>query len=90
MYDPSLRGQVRTCAELLYKKLAESESEGFSFPAGDWDLVIDIVKTTDQKTIGQYYYVNHNTRTLFWPERYDMSCLLSDTLGVEEPGHVSE
>jgi hypothetical protein len=90
MYDPSLREDVQMSARLLYEKLAELESRGIHFPAGDYDLVIDIVKTKDEKTIRQYYYVNHNTRTLFWLELYDMSRLLSDAQGVEEPGHISE
>jgi hypothetical protein len=90
MYDSSLREEVQTSAGLLYEKLAELESRGIPFPAGDYDLVIDIVKTKDGKTVRQYYYVNHNNRTLFWLERYDMSYLLGDTLGVEEPGHISE
>jgi hypothetical protein len=90
MYDPSLREDVRKSAELLDEKLAELEYHGKPFPTGNYDLVLDIVETKDKKTIWQYYFVDHNTRTLFWLEIYDMSSLLSDTLGVEEPGHISE
>jgi hypothetical protein len=100
MYDSSLREEVQMSAGLLFEKLAELGSRGILFPAGDYDLVIDIVKTKDVKTkdvktkgekiIRQYYYVNHKTRTLFWLELYDMSRLLSDTQGVDEPGHISE
>jgi hypothetical protein len=90
MYDPSLRKEVEKSAGLLDQKLAELEYHGIPFPTGDYDLVIDIVKTKDEKTTQQYYYVNHNTRTLFWLEIYDMSRLLSDAQGVEEPGHISE
>jgi hypothetical protein len=90
MYDPSLREEVEKSAELLDEKLAELESRGMPFPTGDYDLVLDIIETKDKKTIWQYYFVDHNTRTLFWLELYDMSHLLSDTLGVEEPGHISE
>ena len=89
MYDPSLREEVQKSAELLHEKLGELEYRGIPFPIGNCDLVIDIVKTKD-KTIQQYYYVDHNTRTLFWLELYDMRRLLDETKGVKEPGHISE
>jgi hypothetical protein len=90
MYDQSLREEVEKSAELLYQKIAELESRGKHFPTGDYDIVLDIVETKDKKTNRQYYFVDHNTRTLFWLEIYDMGGLLNDTLGVEEPGHISE
>jgi hypothetical protein len=90
MYDPSLRADVEKSAVLLYEKLVELESRGRHFPTGDYDIVLDIVKTKDNKTNRQYYFVDHNTRALFWLEIYDMASLLEDTLGVEEPSHISE
>ena len=87
MYDQSLREEVEKCAALLHEKL---ESCGRPFPTGDYDLVLDIVETKDKKTNRQYYFVDHNTRTLFWLEVYDMRRLLRDTSGVTEPGHISE
>jgi hypothetical protein len=74
---------------LLDEKLAELEYHGRRFPTGDYDLVLDIVETKDKKTM-QYYFVDHNTRTLFWLEGYDMNCLLDDIRGAEEPSHISE
>jgi len=92
MYDPSLREEVRKSAQLLDEKLAALEYQGRPFPTRDYDLVLDIVETKDKKTIRQYYFVDHNTRTLFWLEDYDMSMsrLLREIPGVEEPGHISE
>ena len=89
MYDPSLREEVQKSAGLLDEKLTELEHQGMRFPTGDYDLVLDIVETKD-KTTRQYYFVDHNTRTLFWLELYDMTRLLDDTRGVEEPSHISE
>ena len=90
MYDPILRDEVKKSAELLDEQLAELESRGWIFPTGDYDLVLDIVETKDNKTNRLYYFVDHNTKTLFWLEIYDMSRLLRDTSGVEQPGHISE
>ena len=90
MYDPSLREEVQKFAGLLDEKLAELEYHGKRFPTRDYDLVLDIVETKDKKTTRQYYFVDHNTRSLFWLELYDMSRLLDDILGAEEPGHISE
>lgn len=89
MYDPSLREEVRKSAQLLDEKLAALERP---FPTDDYDLVLDIVETKDKRTTRQYYFVDHNTRTLFWLEDYDMSKsrLLEEIPGVEEPGHISE
>ena len=90
MYDPRLREEVQKSADSLDVKLAELEYRGVRFPTGDYDLVLDIVETKDKKIIRSYYYVDHNTRTLFWLDIYDMRHLLSDILGVHEPGHISE
>ena len=90
MYDPNLREELWKSAELLRENFAELQRSGRPFPTSDYDLVIDIVETKDKKTYQQYYFVDHNTRTLFWLEVYDMRRLLRDTSGVEEPGHISE
>ena len=90
MYDQSLREEVQKSAGLLDEKLAELEYQGLRFPTGDYDLVLDIVETKDKKTTRQYYFVDHNARTLFWLEVYDMSRLLEDICGAKEGGHISE
>jgi hypothetical protein len=89
MYDPGLREEVQQSIELLKEKYVELEDQREFFPTSDYDLVLDIVQTRN-KTIRQYYFVDHNTKTLFWLDVYDMNHLLSDTVGAEEPGHISE
>ena len=90
MYDQSLREEVEKSAGLLDEKLAELEYHGMYLLTSDYDLVLDIVETKDKKRIRQYYLVDHNNKTLFWLEGYDMKHLLNDTCGVVEPGHISE
>ena len=90
MYDSSLREEVDKSFEVLQRKRFELESSGIPFPTANYDLVLDIVETDDKKISHRYYYVNHNTKTLFWLELYDMTDLLSDILGVTEPGQISK
>lgn len=93
MYDPTLRYKVDIFVDVLCGKSLELENNGmpFNLPMPtNYDLVIDVAETRGKTTILQYYYVDHDTRTLFWLDRYDMKPLLCSVLGVREPGHISE
>jgi hypothetical protein len=90
MYDPSLREEIRKSVEVLDRKVSELQSSGLSFRLPtNYDLVLDIIETEDEKTIRQYYFVDHSTKTLFWLDFYEVGGLL-DLPGVKEPGHISE
>jgi hypothetical protein len=90
MYDPILRREVEKSAEMLETKRSTLEKSGIPFPTTNYDLVLDIVETEDKVAIRQYYYVDHNNRTLFWLDDYEMKPLMDGILGVKEPGHISE
>jgi hypothetical protein len=90
MYDPDLSAGVHEFARLLDEEVLNLYPNGPPFPTTDYDLVLDIVETRDKEVVWQYYFVDHNKKTLFWLERYDMSMLLYDMPGVTEPGHISE
>lgn len=89
MYDSNLRGEVHKSVQVLETKLSELEYSGMPFPTANYDLVLDIIETEDKTIIRQYYFVDHDTRTLFWLDYYDMRTLLY-VPGVTEPGHISE
>jgi hypothetical protein len=86
MYNDDLREEVLKSAEQLEDELRRKGP----LPTAHYDLVLDVVETKDEKIIWQYYYVDHNSKTLFWLEPYDMNDLLRDIPGVKEPGHISE
>ena len=55
----------------------------------NYDLVLDIMVTNDERISWSYYYACHDTRCLFWLEDYDPSYMVSELEGVESPAHVS-
>lgn len=58
-------------------------------PSKDFDLVLDLNVTEDQRISWSYYYACHETRCLFWLETYDASYMISELNGVKSPAHVS-
>jgi len=88
MYNPDLRADVYQFAEQLKQGLWEFDRA--PCPAIDYDLVLDIAETKDNKIIWKYYFVDHITRTLFWLRPYNMKNLLAAIPGAKEPGHISE
>jgi hypothetical protein len=87
MYDPRLREEVKKSVKVLEKKISELARDRIHFPTDNYDLVLDIVETEDKLTNWQYYYVDHNTKTLFWLEPYEIN---QDVPGVKEPSHISK
>jgi len=87
MYNPDLREEIEHFYLYLQKVL---RIEGLTIPSGDHDLVLDIMPTEDGEILWSYYYACHETRCLFWLERYDGDDMISELEGVESPAHVSE
>ncbi|KAH9020462.1 hypothetical protein EDB85DRAFT_521995 [Lactarius pseudohatsudake] len=83
MYDVDLSAEIHAFAALLDKERKES------LPTDNYDLVLDIIKVTDDETVWAYYYVDHVSKTLFWQDFYECEeSLLREVRGVREPGHV--
>jgi len=87
MYDPGLRAQVHAHIDHLERQFAEL-NPNWGPPMNRYDLVLDIIETKDKKKIPQYYYVDHDKRTLFWLDGYDLSNVLYEVPGVQEPDHI--
>lgn len=73
------------CADELYD-LARTKSPNFD--AGDIELVVQVVP--NQTDSCQYYFVDHETRTLFWLHVYDKATetVFDDLQGVRDPSHI--
>ncbi|KAI0293527.1 hypothetical protein BC826DRAFT_374251 [Russula brevipes] len=87
MYDPDLRAQVHAHIDHLERQLAEL-NPNWGPPMNRYDLVLDIIETKDKRKIPQYYYVDHDKRTLFWLDGYDLINVLYEVPGVQEPDHI--
>ncbi|KAI0247959.1 hypothetical protein BJV78DRAFT_1241392 [Lactifluus subvellereus] len=85
MYNRDLRAEINRFAAHLDEQF---RGHGSSLDTGPYDLVLDIVETTDGETIWQYYYVDHTRKTLFWLDPYNMKNLLVEVSGAREPGHI--
>ncbi|KAH8995469.1 hypothetical protein EDB92DRAFT_1814760 [Lactarius akahatsu] len=69
MYDPDLSAEIQALAAHLD---SERTRHGTSiFPTDGYDLVLDIVRTGNDEIIWAYYYVDHNTKSLFWLHSYE-------------------
>jgi len=85
MHDPALKEEVEHFFLFLQQILRE---EQLNVPSGNCDLVLDIMPTMEGVTQWSYYYACHETRCLFWLERYDGNYMISELDGVESPAHV--
>jgi hypothetical protein len=81
MYDPTLSTEVEALALHLQTNL---------LPTDNYDLVLDLINVEKDEIVWAYYYVDHDTKTLFWREKYDCGeSVLSEVSGVQEASHVS-
>jgi hypothetical protein len=83
MYNTDLREEMEVFHLYLEKIILD---EKLTIPSKNYDLVLDISPTENQKIQWSYYFACHKTRCLFWLDTYDAS---SAIYGVESPAHVS-
>ena len=84
MYDPELSAEVQAFAVYLERKRISP------LPTNNYDLVLDVINVKNDEIVWAYYYVDHNSKTLFWQESYDCSdSLLGEVRGIKEASHVS-
>ena len=87
MYDPTLSTEIQTFAERLEER---TRTLATPLPTQNYDLVLDIITMGKDNVAWAYYYVDHDSKTLFWQDYYDCGgSLLSEVRGVREASHVS-
>ena len=86
MYDRTLRTEVQAFALYLERKHPSP-----LLPTKNYDLVLDVINKENDEIIWAYYYIDHDSKTLFWQDSYECGAsLLREVRGVEEASHVSE
>ena len=84
MYDSTLSKEVEAFA--LYSK----KNWTSPLPTNNYDLVLDVINMENDEIVWAYYYVDHDSKTLFWQYSYDCGdSLLREVRGVQEASHVS-
>ncbi|KAI0250650.1 hypothetical protein BJV78DRAFT_544493 [Lactifluus subvellereus] len=85
MHVALLRDEIEEFYHYLQKIL---HADQLTIPSNNYDLVLDIMPTEDERIQWSYYYACHDNRCLFWLETYDASYMLSELNGVSSPAHV--
>ena len=86
MHDPLLREEM----EDFYSYLKETERvNNLTIPSTNYDIVLGIVLNRHKEIEWSYYYACHETRCLFWLDKYDASYIALELDGVESPAHLS-
>jgi hypothetical protein len=84
MYDRTLSAEIQAFA--LYLERTRTSP----LPTNNYDLVLDVINIERDEIVWAYYFVDHDSKTLFWQDTYDCGdSLLSEVHGVKEASHVS-
>ena len=86
MHNTTMREEIEHFYDFLQRLL---QNDDLSIPSKNYDLVLDIMVTDDERISWSYYYACHEARCLFWLETYDASYMISELFGVKSPAHVS-
>jgi hypothetical protein len=81
MYDSTLSTEIQAFA--IYLRTSP-------LPINNYDLVLDVIIMGEDEIVWAYYYVDHDSKTLFWQDSYDCGDrILRELRGVKEASHVS-
>ncbi|KAI9458570.1 hypothetical protein BJY52DRAFT_1416360 [Lactarius psammicola] len=85
MHDPVLKGEMEDFYHHLQKIL---DREGVVIPSKNYDLALDIMPSEDGRIQWSYYYACHETRCLFWLDKYDATHTICEVPGLKSLAHV--
>ncbi|KAF8261059.1 hypothetical protein EI94DRAFT_1746850, partial [Lactarius quietus] len=82
LYDHTLSTEIQAFVVYL------NRNRPSPLPTSNYDLVLDVIMKDDE-IVWAYYYVDHDTKTLFWQDYYECGdSLLREVRGVREASHV--
>jgi len=85
MHDQTLKEEMEDLYSYLQKIVRD---DGLVILSKNYDLVLDITSTKDNRIQWSYYYACHETRCLFWIEEYDTDYITCELHGVESLAHL--
>jgi hypothetical protein len=85
MYNTGLREEMEEFY-LYLEKIIRVKNLTIPSKKKNYDLVLDIMRTENQRVQWSYYFACHKARCLFWLDKYDASFTV---YGVESPAHAS-
>ncbi|KAG1872957.1 hypothetical protein DFJ58DRAFT_651625 [Suillus subalutaceus] len=92
MFDPQIHGRIEYHMQYLWSGLESTvKRDKLDLDMTQVDLVLEL-KNNDASassvTVCCYYFVNHNSRCLFWLHESDVKDVLSDCKGVKSLSHI--
>jgi hypothetical protein len=86
MHNPIMREEIEAFYDYLQRVRVIDQ---LFIPSNNYDLVLDILVTDDERISWSYYYACHDAKCLFWLETYDASHIVSEVFGVKSLAHIS-
>ncbi|KAI0253093.1 hypothetical protein BJV78DRAFT_240406 [Lactifluus subvellereus] len=86
MHDNILRNEMNVFYDYLQNILRRDQ---LTIQSNNYDLMLDIMHLQDGRIQWSYYYACHETRCLFWLDKYIAADITSEVFGVKSPAHVS-
>jgi len=86
MHERELKEEMEEFYSYLQKVVLV---DGLTIPSENYDLVLDLMPQENNEIHWSYYYACHDTRCLFWLEKYDTTYVTYEVHGVESPAHLS-
>lgn len=89
IFDPQIYGHIDDRMRYLWSGLESAvKQEKLNLDITQVDLVLELKSDDESGTVCWYYFVNHNSRCLFWLHESDVEDVLSDCKGVESLAHI--
>lgn len=89
IFDPQIYGYIDGRMRYLWSGLELAvKQEKLNLDITQVDLVLELKSDDESGSVCWYYFVNHNSRCLFWLHESDVEDVLSDCKGVESLAHI--